>query len=283
MRFSATLLSLLAAALAVSGCARKRNTGNRQAAAAAAPAPAAPPASAPRHLQNQGVNLPAGSLPPGTKVSYSSVPVNGPYISITFDDGPEPRNTPRLLDMLKARNIKATFFVVGNRTGTWPAVTRRIVAEGHEIANHTWSHRLLSSLGDSAVREELSRCHDAIVKLTGAAPRMYRPPGGAITQRQKEWIMSEFGYPTIMWTVDPQDWRRPGPAVVTSRILANTRPGAIILVHDLHAQSVDAMPATLDGLLARGYRFVTTSQLITLGQRQGTTAPVASLHSPGSH
>ena len=113
---------------------------------------------------------------------------------------------------------------------------------------------------------------------------MYRPPGGAITQRQKEWIMREYGYPTIMWTVDPQDWRKPGPSVVTRRILANTKPGAIILVHDLHAQSVDAMPATLDGLLARGYRFVTTSQLISLGQRQtgAQPSPVATLLSPGS-
>ncbi len=232
------------------------------------PAPA-PPAAARPALKNQALAPTTGSLPPGTQLSYSRVGgVAGPFIAITFDDGPHATNTPRLLDMLAARNIKATFFCVGTNVARYPNIVRRIVADGHEMANHTWNHPKLSSLGDSGVRSELDRANVGILNVAGVAPRMYRPPYGAITARQKQFIMSEYGYPTILWSVDPEDWKRPGSAVITSRILNGTKPGAIILVHDIHAPSIDAMPATLDGLLARGYRFVTCSQLIALGNRR---------------
>ena len=232
-------------------------------------------------MVNNGVNMPSGSLPPGTKMSYSSAPGPGPFIAITFDDGPVVPNTPRLLDMLAARGIKATFFTVGTNVARNPNIMRRIVADGHEIANHTWTHPYLSRLSDASVRSELQRSHDSLVSITGTSPRMYRPPYGAITARQKQWIMSEFGYPTILWSVDPQDWKTRNAAMTRSRILAETRPGSIILVHDIHASSVDAMPGTLDGLLAKGFRFVTVSQLINLSQGRGTgAAPVASVQGP---
>ena len=238
-------------------------------------------------LINNGVNMPAGSLPPGTRLSYSSAPAPGPFIAITFDDGPVVPNTPRLLDMLAARGIKATFFTVGTNAARNPNIIRRIVADGHEIANHTWNHPYLSRMTDAGVRSELQRSHDSLTSITGTAPRMYRPPYGAITARQKQWIMSEFGYPTILWSVDPQDWKTKSASMTRSRILAETRPGAIILVHDIHASSIDAMPGTLDGLLAKGFRFVTVSQLINLSSGRGPgAAPVAAVQgqsfSPGS-
>lgn len=197
-------------------------------------------------------------------VSYSRVLVAGNMIAMTFDDGPHPQNTPRLLNILRARNIKATFFVVGNCVDLYPQVVRRTVAEGHEIGNHTYSHRLLSKLSDSEISLELSRCRDAVVRAAGVAPQVMRPPYGGLLQRQRETIHAEFGYPTILWSVDPLDWKRPGPSVVTSRILHGTTPGAIILSHDLHASTVDAMPATLDSLLRRGFQFVTVSQLLAM-------------------
>jgi len=231
--------------------------------------------------QNAGVNLPVGSLPPGTRISYSSAPGPGPFIAMTFDDGPVVPNTPRLLDMLQARGIKATFFTVGTNAARNPNIIRRIVSDGHELANHTWTHPYLSRLSDASVRSELQRSHDSLVNITGVAPRMYRPPYGAITARQKQWIFSEYGYPTILWSVDPQDWRTKNAATTRSRILAETKPGAIILVHDIHASSIDAMPGTLDGLLAKGFRFVTVSQLINLSQgRAPGAAPVASVQGP---
>lgn len=197
-------------------------------------------------------------------ITFTRVPVSGNFIAITFDDGPHPQNTPRLLDMLRARNIKATFYVIGRSVDLYPQIVRRTVAEGHEIGNHTHTHRLMTKLSDSEVRSELTRCRDAISRASGVQPRTMRPPYGGLLQRQRELVHSEFGYPTILWSVDPLDWKRPGASVITSRILAGTNAGGIVLAHDLHKMTVDAMPATLDGLLRRGFKFVTVSQLLAM-------------------
>lgn len=203
-------------------------------------------------------------------ITYSRVLVHGNYVAITFDDGPHPQNTPRLLDILRARNVKATFYVIGRSVDLYPNIVRRTVAEGHEIGNHTHTHRLLSKLGNDDVRQEISRCRDAIVRAAGVQPRTMRPPYGGMLQAQRELVYNEFGNPCILWSVDPLDWKRPGHGVVTSRILSGTTSGSIILAHDLHAATVDAMPATLDGLLRRGFRFVTVSQLLAMKQESAT-------------
>lgn len=210
----------------------------------------------------------------GAGVTFSRVLVSGNYVAITFDDGPHPQNTPRLLDILRARNVKATFYVIGRSVDLYPQIVRRTVAEGHEVGNHTHTHRLMSKLGDSEVRSELIRCRDAVRRAAGVDMRTMRPPYGGLLQRQRQLVHSEFGYPTILWSVDPLDWKRPGPGVVTSRILGATNPGAIILAHDLHSQTVDAMPATIDGLLRRGFIFVTVSQLLAM-QTEAATAQAA--------
>ncbi len=210
----------------------------------------------------------------GAGVTFSRVLVSGNYIAITFDDGPHPQNTPRLLDILRARNVKATFYVIGRSVDLYPQIVRRTVAEGHEVGNHTHTHRLMSKLGDSEVRSELVRCRDAVRRAAGVDMRTMRPPYGGLLQRQRQLVHAEFGYPTILWSVDPLDWKRPGPGVVTSRILAATNPGAIVLAHDLHSQTVDAMPATIDGLLRRGFKFVTVSQLLAM-QTEAATAQAA--------
>jgi peptidoglycan/xylan/chitin deacetylase (PgdA/CDA1 family) len=197
-------------------------------------------------------------------ISFSRVLVSGNHVAMTFDDGPHPQNTPRLLDILRARNIKATFYVIGRSVELYPQIVRRTVAEGHEIGNHSHTHRLLTKLSDSEISLDLSRCKDAIARAAGVQPRTMRPPYGGLFQRQREMVHNEFGYPTILWSVDPLDWKRPGPSVVTSRILQGTTSGSIILSHDLHAPTVDAMPATLDGLLRRGFTFVTVSQLLAM-------------------
>ena len=197
-------------------------------------------------------------------ISFSRVHVSGNYIAMTFDDGPHPQNTPRLLDMLRARNIKATFYVIGQSVNLYPQIVRRTVEEGHEIGNHSHTHRLLSKLSDSEILADLGRCETAIVNAAGIKPRTMRPPYGGLLQKQREMVHSQFGYPIILWSADPLDWKRPGPSVVTSRILAQASAGGIVLAHDLHGQTVDAMPATLDALLRRGYQFVTVSQLLAM-------------------
>jgi peptidoglycan/xylan/chitin deacetylase (PgdA/CDA1 family) len=211
------------------------------------------------------------NFPKSAGVTFTRVLVSGNYIAITFDDGPHPQNTPRLLDILRARNVKATFYVIGRSVDLHPQIVRRTVAEGHEIGNHTHTHRLLSQLSDSEVCNELSRCRDSVARAAGVRIRTMRPPYGGLLQRQRQLVYSEFGYPTILWSVDPLDWKRPGPSVVTSRILSGTNAGGIVLAHDLHAPTVDAMPATIDGLLRRGFQFVTVSQLLAMNTEIATT------------
>ncbi|MEO5715280.1 MAG: polysaccharide deacetylase family protein [Luteolibacter sp.] len=213
-------------------------------------------------------------------ISFSRVHVSGNYIAMTFDDGPHPQNTPRLLDMLRARNIKATFYVIGQSVNLYPQVVRRTVEEGHEIGNHSNTHRLLSKLSDSEILADLGRCHDAVVNACGVKPPTMRPPYGGLLQKQRELVHAKFGYPIILWSVDPLDWKRPGAGVISSRILAGASAGGIVLSHDLHSQTVDAMPATLDALLRRGFKFVTVSQLLAMQTEvpasQGTAAPAKS-------
>ncbi|HCQ37702.1 MAG: polysaccharide deacetylase [Roseibacillus sp.] len=212
--------------------------------------------------RNPNLSL-SSQFPKSIGITHSRGLGHQPYIAMTFDDGPHASNTPRLLDILRQRNIKATFYVIGKNVDNYPHLTRRIVAEGHEIGNHTYTHRNLKKLSDAQVLSEMSRARSSIVNATGVQPRTMRPPYGAIYQRQRELIMNRFGYPTIMWAVDPRDWQRPGISVVKNRILTKTTNGSIVLAHDLHAPTVAAMPATLDGLLAKGFKFVTVSQLLS--------------------
>src|ERR1700760_532661 len=198
--------------------------------------------------------------------TYAQARVDQPYIAMTFDDGPSAENTPRLLEMLKQRNIKATFFLIGQNVVANPELVRRILAEGHEIGNHSWTHPQLSKLSDDRVTAEITKTQDAIKDASGYTPTLLRPPYGAITARQREWIENQFGLNIILWSVDPFDWKKPGASVITQRILSQTRPGAIILSHDIHKQTVDAMPATLDALIAKGYKFATVSQLIAMNK-----------------
>ena len=223
------------------------------------------PSVRPPAPRNPSISL-SSDISGNSQVTWTRGSANNKYIALTFDDGPVSSNTTRLLDILKRRNIKATFYVLGNRVKGNQSLVRRMVAEGHELGNHTWTHGKLTNMSDSQVRSELNRNRDAIVAATGIKPRTMRPPYGALTTRQRSWIFKEYGYPTILWDVDPQDWKKPGVSVVRDRIVSKTRNGSIILLHDLHSVSVDAVPSTVDALLRKGYKFVTVSQLIALSK-----------------
>ena len=197
-------------------------------------------------------------------ITFNSVHVDGPYIAMTFDDGPSAALTPKLLDILAAHHIKATFFVLGEMVAESPEILARAAREGHEIASHSWSHPNLAKMSQEGVRSQLQRTDDEIKSATGQRPTLFRPPYGSITERQKRWIHDEFGYATILWDVDPLDWRRPGPAVVRNRILKETRPGSIVLAHDIHPGTIEAMPSTFDELEAKGFKFVTVSELLDM-------------------
>jgi len=206
--------------------------------------------------------------PPATPaeppITFNSVHVDGPYIALTFDDGPNATLTPKLLDLLAARHLKATFFVVGQNAADHPDILKRAVREGHEIANHSWSHPNLGKMSDEAVRRELQKTDDAIAAAIGKRPTLLRPPYGSITSHQKKWIHDEFGYRIIIWDVDPLDWKRPGPSVVTARILKETKAGSIVLAHDIHPPTIEAMPATFDQLMKKGFKSVTVTELLAM-------------------
>jgi peptidoglycan-N-acetylglucosamine deacetylase len=200
------------------------------------------------------------------KVAYWRTKVDGPYIAMTFDDGPHSENTPRLLDLLKQRKIKVTFFIRGQFAALYPDIMKRMAAEGHEIGNHAWSHPYLQTMDEDGVAEELEKTHEIIVQLTGVTPKIMRPPYGFFTRNQIFWASHKVGYKCILWSVDPTDWAVFNATHVKSQILAHIVPGSIILSHDVHNTTVDAMPETLDALAAKGFQFVTVSDLVAMDQ-----------------
>lgn len=249
---------------------------------------AAPAASAIPVAPSSPTASPAlAAAAPSPAISYSAVHVNGPFIAMTFDDGPSEKLTPELLDLLAKDHIHATFFVIGSNAEQHPEILQRAVREGHEIGNHSWSHPAFGKMSDAGVRRELQRTDEVIRAAIGRSPVLMRPPYGSITARQKQWIHKEFGYRIILWDVDPLDWKRPGSAVVTSRIVRETRPGSIILSHDIHPGTIKAMPATFEQLQAKGFKFVTVSELIAMGKpmpprEENAKGPLAPLSSPAA-
>ncbi len=284
-RLSLSLWIGIAISLTQSGCSIPSSLNSNFFNPSPAPAPVAqkprptpgPKIAAAPAMRNPDSMEPT-TPPSGVRVRYTSVATDQMVLAMTFDDGPHPRNTPRLLDMLKERNIKATFFVVGQCAREYPALIRRIVAEGHEIGNHTYDHHSLTSMSDTQVRDELRRTDEAVFAASGYRMHLMRPPYGACNLRLNQMWFQEFNYPTILWSVDPFDWKKPGSAAVTSRIVSHAHKGAIILAHDIHEATINAMPATFDQLLAKGYRFLTVSQLMNLESKTpavGTANPVS--------
>jgi peptidoglycan-N-acetylglucosamine deacetylase len=252
--------------------------------AASTPAPSSTPAPEPA-----GKSAPPAATPPSTtasatpapaapKFTYSDCHVDGQYIAMTFDDGPHKTNTPRLLDMLKERHIHATFFMVGENVVENEDIVKRVVAEGHEVGNHSWSHPQLSLMNDASVRDQLQKTQDAIKNACGVTPKLLRPPYGAFTARQRNWAHGEWGFNVILWDVDPQDWKIRNAEHVKKEILKAAVSGSIVLSHDIHKTTVDAMPEVLDTLAARGFKFVTVSELIAMDhpKAKATPAPKAS-------
>ena len=238
----------------------------------AQPAPASKPAKPARSIEAVPKAVPANTVseapsktpapPKEPAITFNSVHVDGPYIAMTFDDGPSATLTPKLLDILAAHHMKVTFFVLGEMVAEHPEILARAAREGHEIASHSWSHPNFAKMSQESVRSQLQRTDDEIKNTTGKRPTLFRPPYGSITERQKRWIHDEFGYDIILWDVDPLDWKRPGPAAVRNRILKETRPGSIVLSHDIHPGTVEAMNSTFDELEAKGFKFVTVSELL---------------------
>ncbi|RVX44206.1 peptidoglycan/xylan/chitin deacetylase (PgdA/CDA1 family) [Nonomuraea polychroma] len=181
-------------------------------------------------------------------------------VALTFDDGPG-EHTGRLLDLLRARDVRATFFVIGQMVAADKGglITRRIVEDGHEIGNHSWSHPPLAALSHEAVRRELKHTEDIVEQVTGVRMRVMRPPYGSTDDDVAAETRRE-GLAQILWNVDTFDWRDRVAAKVAKRA-GEAKPGSIVLLHDIHRSTVDAVPAMLDTLTKKGYTFVTVSEL----------------------
>ncbi len=182
-------------------------------------------------------------------------------VALTFDGGPSP-TTPRLLDILKREHLHATFFVQGaGHIAKYPGILRRISDEGHEIGNHTWTHKILTQIDTDEARQELTRTQDAIERITGTRPVLMRPPQGR-TNRKVEKICKELGLAQVLWSVTAKDYETTDSALITKRVLDQTHRDGIILLHDLHKGTVPAVPGILKALKQRGYTIVTVSQLL---------------------
>jgi peptidoglycan/xylan/chitin deacetylase (PgdA/CDA1 family) len=192
-------------------------------------------------------------------------------VALTFDDGPDRTLTPRVLDILSQERVRATFYLVGSRAAQNPGIVRAIAAGGHEIGNHSWSHPNMTGLSAAAVASQIARTDDAIRSAAGRRPATFRPPYGAWNSR----VASALdGRPLVMWDVDTQDWRNRNAARIT-QVSARARPGSVILMHDIHATTVAALPGVIRELKSEGRRFVRVSDVGGCGPTRAfpTTRP----------
>ena len=195
-------------------------------------------------------------------VDCEGIDPDKPMIALTFDDGPS-AHTPRLLDMFKKYGGKGTFFVVGNLLERNETTVKRIVDEGHEIANHSWSHPDLTRVSYDKLKSELSKTKNKIFELTGVQPKLFRPPYGSYNKNVKN-VAFNCEEAVITWSVDTIDWKTRNANSVYKSVMSSDYDGAIILCHDLHKTTVDAMDKVIPALLDEGYQLVTLSQLFAM-------------------
>lgn len=201
----------------------------------------------------------------------SSVPIvwkaktSEKIVALTFDDGPDPRFTPKILDILKKNGIKATFFVLGANAQRYPWLVEREANDGHLIGVHTWDHPHLTRISSREIADELDRTAEIIARITGPYPRYMRPPYGEMDGRVYRVIHSR-GYRIVIWSTEFQDLRYPGALADAGYVAARVKPGDIILGHDgrrsYRRRDVKALPYLIAKLKARGYRFVTVDELL---------------------
>ncbi|GGA25271.1 polysaccharide deacetylase family protein [Paenibacillus physcomitrellae] len=188
-------------------------------------------------------------------------------IALTFDDVPDPRFTPQILNVLKEKKVKATFFVVGSRAKKHPALVRMIQKQGHAIGNHSYSHPVLKDLSMKEFKLEIERTEQVLEKINGQKPLLIRPPYGEINEEQVRWAR-RGGYKIVNWNVDSEDWKGIRKEKVIRNVLDHAGPGSIVLQHagggvgsDLSG-TIEALPVIIDELKARGYQFVTVPELL---------------------
>ena len=227
-----------------------------------------PISSVSKYLQNPTArklaNIPKPPEPKPELAPAPAAPTPAPttgnkVIALTFDDGPGPY-TAHLLDILDQYGAKATFFLIGSKVSGQSSVVRSIQARGHQLGNHSWSHPELPKLSVDQIAGEIDRTNEAIRQATGVKPSILRPPYGAVNGVVLEQLRLR-NMSSILWSVDTRDWADRNSQIVCSRAVAGARPGAVILMHDIHQTSVNAVPCILSSLKQQGYSFVTIQRL----------------------
>lgn len=193
-------------------------------------------------------------------------------VALTFDDGPHPESTPRLLEVLRQKEVRATMFVLGKNVEKNPALLAQIVAGGHEIGSHAYSHVIISKLKPEEWAEQFEKAEQAI-SLAAPKPVLFRPPGGGYSDA----IIQEAanrGYRTVLWSIDPRDWSRPSANQIANDVMKKIKPGSIILLHDgqYDLQTADAVGIIVDRLKADGYTIVTVGELLNYSEETKTTS-----------
>jgi len=201
------------------------------------------------------------------------------YVAITFDDGPDPVYTPEILDILKEKDVRATFFLVGKNVRSYPEIARRIVEEGHSIGNHTHTHKSLIPLSAKNTYKEIKDAEAAIEEATGVRPTLFRPPRGVYSSYARKFLKEE-GYTLVLWDLSTVDWAELAPNKIVANVINKVRPGSIILLHDSgdlityrggnRNSTVKALPEIIDRLRAQGYEFVTIDQMIFISELMET-------------
>lgn len=202
-----------------------------------------------------------GFFPEEAKI-VRHIPTASQVVALTFDDGPNAKTTPELLRVLREKNVRATFFILGENAAEHPELVAQAAKEGHEIASHSYTHRHLKNLNREECAAELDKAEDILNKI-GQRPRLFRPPGGLYNETVLE-EAKKRGYTTILWSVDPNDWKRPSVDFVVRSVTEKAVSGGIVLLHDglYPLPTPKAVAQIIDRLRAKGFSIVTVSELL---------------------
>ena len=208
--------------------------------------------------------LPRNRAIPAQNATQIPVDAAPKLLAFTFDDGPHRGSTDRLLDGLRERNAKGTFFLVGEEIDEARDIVERMRDEGHQIGNHTWSHKRLDEISTDEAAQEIGKTDALLKSVAGEAEYWLRPPYGFLGEGAEK----SLGVPVVKWSVDPRDWESRDADKVVQAVMVAVKPGDIVLLHDIYPTSVEAALRLMDALAADGYQFVTVEELL---QRNGVT------------
>lgn len=218
------------------------------------------------------------AIEPDSSVQDPEQAVSTKDIAFVFEDGPLPHTTPVLLDALKKLGMKATFAVTGENVESNPGLARRIVAEGHELANHTYSNPDLKKLDPQDIVWQMRVAGETITRVTGVKPRYFRSTNGELSESLRGLVEQE-GYEVLDCTLDSGDWRNPSAGKLRQTILSKATPGSVVLAHDSFPKAIKEMPAVMEALVNRGFHLCTVSELHPPAM-QGGASPAGSLQVP---